>query len=197
MEAGQRSERQAEEVQGALWALMRLYASRRAFARWSATSGVLISQPAFDLLGRIEERGSATLGQLGRLAHMDPSAVGRQVRLLEELGLVERGPDPGDRRVTTVGITPRGKEVRHRVADAGARHLRETLAAWPAADRAALARLLPRLAAELRARRYGPIGADEGAGDEADDEAAGDEAGGGTATNSGAGPGCGGGREGS
>lgn len=146
-----------EGIQAALWSMVRLYSSRRAFQEWSATSGVLISQPAFDLLGRVEEGGPITLGELGRQAHMDPSAVGRQVRLLEDLDLVERARDASDRRAVRVALTPRGKDVRHRVASVGAGHLAQALAAWPAEDRAALARLLPRLVHDLRTRRYGPV----------------------------------------
>lgn len=145
---------QVEVIQRALWEMLRLYSSRRAFAGWSAASGVLVSQPAFDLLGRVEERGPITLGELGRLAHMDPSAVGRQVRSLEELGLVDRSPSTSDRRVVEVRLTHRGKEVRHRVASAGARHLADELGAWSESDRRALARLLPKLVSDLRSRRY-------------------------------------------
>ncbi|MDA8356203.1 MAG: MarR family transcriptional regulator [Actinomycetota bacterium] len=145
---------QVEAVQGALWEMLRLYSSRRAFAGWSAASGVLVSQPAFDLLGRVEERGPITLGELGRLAHMDPSAVGRQVRALEELGLVDRSPSMSDRRVVEVRLTPRGKEVRQRVALAGSRHLADELGSWSESDRRALARLLPKLVSDLRNRRY-------------------------------------------
>jgi DNA-binding MarR family transcriptional regulator len=153
---------QVEAVQAALWGMLRLYSSRRAFAGWSAASGVLISQPAFDILGRVEEHGPVTLGELGRLAHMDPSAVGRQVRSLEELGLVERTPGTTDRRVVEVCLTPRGKEVRQRVASVGARHLADELATWPESDRQALATLLPKLVTDLRGRRYELEGGEAG-----------------------------------
>lgn len=151
-----RLQHDVESIQGALWSMVRLYSSRRAFSRWSAASGVLVSQPAFELLGRVEERGPVTLGELGRLAHMDPSAVGRQVRMLEELELLERGPHDSDKRAVRVAITPRGKEVRERVASAGARHLAEAVGQWPPEDRAELARLLTQLVSELRSRSYDP-----------------------------------------
>jgi DNA-binding MarR family transcriptional regulator len=85
---------------------------------------------------------------------MDPSAVGRQVRQLEEAGLLVRSTDPDDRRVTRVRATPKGRAVRRRLADAGRAHVAEALAEWTAHDRQELARLLGRLVDDLRAHRY-------------------------------------------
>ncbi|MCL4446443.1 MAG: MarR family transcriptional regulator [Actinobacteria bacterium] len=145
---------EAITVQSATYQLVRLYASRRAFAEWSAASGTVLSRSAFDLLGHIGERGSVTLGDLGRLAHMDPSAVSRQVRGLEEMALVERSEDPGDRRVSLISLTVKGKEIHSRIAEVGARHLSDVLHSWSKKDRSDLARLLPKLVADLRSHRY-------------------------------------------
>jgi DNA-binding MarR family transcriptional regulator len=147
-------DRDFERIQEALGALLRLHASRRVFAERAAAAGVAISQPGFDLLGRVDDEGALTLGALGRLTHMDPSAVGRQVRQLEEQGLLVRSADPEDRRVTRVRATPRGHAARRAMADAGRRHFATALADWSPADRAALARVLPQLVDDLRAHRY-------------------------------------------
>jgi len=146
-----------EPVQRALAGLLRLHASRRVFAERAAAAGVVVSQPAGDLLSRIDDDGPLILGELGRLAHMDPSAVGRQVRQLEVQGLVVRAPDPDDGRVTRVTATPTGRALRRRLDEAGRRHLADTLADWPAEDRRELARLLPKLVADLRERSYPSI----------------------------------------
>lgn len=142
-------------IEQAMGALLRLSASRRVFADRAAAAGVVISQPGFDLLSRLDDDDNAwTLGDLGRSTHMDPSAVGRQVRQLEAQGLLVREADPDDGRVTRVRATPRGHDVRLRLADAGRRHVADALAEWSRADRDELARLLPQLVADLRAHRY-------------------------------------------
>ena len=93
---------QMEAIECAIERLLRLYASRKVHARRAAAAGVVISQPGFSLLRRLREEGELTLGELARLTQMDPAATGRQIRLLEEEGLVMRGEGfgrrSGDRR---------------------------------------------------------------------------------------------------
>ncbi len=48
------------------------------------------------------------LSALARGANMTPQAMGELVDELEELGYVERRPDPTDRRAKLIMLTPRG-----------------------------------------------------------------------------------------
>ena len=48
------------------------------------------------------------LTELARGANMSPQAMGELVDELEELGYVERRPDPTDRRAKLIVLTPRG-----------------------------------------------------------------------------------------
>lgn len=50
------------------------------------------------------------LSELARGANMTPQAMGELVDELEELGYVERRPDPTDRRAKLIVLTPRGHE---------------------------------------------------------------------------------------
>lgn len=50
------------------------------------------------------------LTDLARGANMSPQAMGELVDELEELGYVERKPDPTDRRAKLIMLTPRGHE---------------------------------------------------------------------------------------
>lgn len=142
-------------IQRAIYQLVRLYASRRAFAEWSSGSGVSISRAEFDLLTRLVERGSLTLGDLGQMAQVDPGAVSRRIRSLEELGLVERSPDLADRRVSRVAPSVLGKEIQEKVSSIGAKHLSKALDNWSKTDQAALASLLTTLVLDLRDHEYG------------------------------------------
>jgi DNA-binding MarR family transcriptional regulator len=81
---------------------------------------------------------------------MDAASTGRQVRRLEELGLVRRAPDATDGRVITVSITPAGRDARRRIAAVLEAHLRDTLGRWSEADRHRLGELLTRLVDDFR-----------------------------------------------
>lgn len=67
----------------------------------------------FLILGRLDEPRS--MGSLGECMEMDASTVTGSIDRLEEQGLVERRPDPHDRRVRMIAITDRGAEFRDRV----------------------------------------------------------------------------------
>ena len=94
-------------IERALEQLFRLNASRKVLNRRAAAAGVLISQPGFQLLRRIQEDEGVQIGELARLTDMDPAATGRQVAQLVEDGLVTREKASDDRRAVIVRITPR------------------------------------------------------------------------------------------
>jgi DNA-binding MarR family transcriptional regulator len=150
-------------IERALETLFRLNASRKLHVRRATAAGVVISQPGFVLLRRIHEDGPLSIGELARLTDMDPAATGRQVRQLEDEGLVERGPSSADGRVTFVRVTPRGREVRRRINEVLYRHMEDVLQTWSKADLASLATLLGRLVDDLRTVQYRSL-ADEAAG---------------------------------
>ena len=66
------------------------------------------------VFAQISPEGSR-LTELARGANMSPQAMGELVDELEELGYVERRPDPTDRRAKLIVLTPRG----HECIDAG------------------------------------------------------------------------------
>ena len=90
-------------------------------------------------------------------ADMDPAAASRQVRQLEDDGLVERAGTPGDGRVTVVSLTVRGRTVERRMAAVRANHMADVLDHWSSADLTELGALLDRFVADLRAARYRPV----------------------------------------
>ena len=143
-----------QKIERALQMLVRLYASRRVHAERAAAAGIFISQPGDALLGRIDEHGPIRLSDLGRLTHMDAATVGRQVRQLEDSGLVASNQDPADGRATLVRITTKGQEIRQRLQQIGEAHLTDVLDRWAPAERAELARLLTRLMDDFRATRF-------------------------------------------
>ena len=157
----------AEDVDAlvrALEQLLRLNASRNVHNRRAAAAGVAISQPGFALLRRLQEDGPLPLGELARRTHMDPAATSRQVRQLEQDGLVAKHTSTDDGRVTVVQATSRGAGVRRRLTAVGTRHMEDVLDRWSAADRAQLATLLTRFVDDLRNVHYRGDAEEERAG---------------------------------
>lgn len=88
----------------------------------------------YQVLTSIATGKATSAGAIIERLQTDKSAVSRQVRQLEELGLVESVRDPDDRRARVLVATDLAKE---RVAAARARYeerLGERLRAWSAAD---------------------------------------------------------------
>lgn len=64
-------------------------------------------QPAgYKLLASIARAGSTNAHQLAEQFEMDKSVVSRQVRMLEELDLIESRPDENDGRLRVLTATP-------------------------------------------------------------------------------------------
>ena len=62
-------------------------------------------------LARLGEEGAASQNHLGRLTAMDPATVQGVVQRLEKRGLVDREPDPDDRRRTRLRLSAAGAEL--------------------------------------------------------------------------------------
>jgi DNA-binding MarR family transcriptional regulator len=75
------------------------------------------------------------------------SAVVALVDDLEQRGLAERRPDPGDRRAYTLFLTPAGRELLAELRRAADAEDAELLAALDASERSQLISLLQRVAA--------------------------------------------------
>ncbi|WP_280474448.1 MarR family winged helix-turn-helix transcriptional regulator [Nocardia asiatica] len=99
----------------------------------------------YALLATLGEFGPASQAELGRRTRIDRSDVVAVVNDLAARGLVERTPDPADRRRNIVTLTAAGarhlEELHERLAVAQD----ELLAGFSAADRDTLVTLLTRI----------------------------------------------------
>jgi DNA-binding MarR family transcriptional regulator len=73
-----------------------------------------ISAARLSALSVVGFTGPRTLGELAAAEQVTAPTMTRMVAALEAAGLVTRTPDPGDRRVSRISITPEGWEVLER-----------------------------------------------------------------------------------
>jgi DNA-binding MarR family transcriptional regulator len=96
-------------------------------------------------LVKLRDVGEQSQNRLGRLTAMDPATIQGVVRRLEERRLVERAAYPGDRRRSTLRLTPAGDALVEAALAHGFAVSAATLAPLDAAGRAALLKLLRQL----------------------------------------------------
>ncbi len=93
-------------------------------------------------LGVVVERDGVRLSDLAESLHIAPRSATEVADGLQTRGLVERTPDPGDRRAVILRPTAEGRRVRGEVGRARAADNEALLSRLSAEDRATLARLL-------------------------------------------------------
>jgi DNA-binding MarR family transcriptional regulator len=143
-----------DELRQGLDRMQRMLGSRRVQARLTEVSGVELSQQAIQVLRVLPEGQQHPVADVARRARMDVGAVSRQVRVLEEAGLVAREASPDHGSVVLVSATDRGAAALARVEQVQRRHLDEALAEWSNAQRAELGRLMSRLVEDLQRTPY-------------------------------------------
>ena len=89
---------------------------------------------AYSMLMALHDSGPQRASALVELFAIDKGAVSRQVQALLELGLIERTPDPDDRRAAILEITPLGKQRLEAVAAQRRLEVREKLGDWSDSD---------------------------------------------------------------
>ena len=125
--------------------------SSRQRERLQLALGLGVSETNLGALRLIQRYGPIAVTEIARRLEIDQSNASRQVRSLEEQGLVRRTVDPDDRRVARLGITAAGKRVLAKVRAVALNDYAVALEDWSAADRAQLAELLDRFRHSLLA----------------------------------------------
>jgi DNA-binding MarR family transcriptional regulator len=141
---------QVEAVEEAITDLFRLAGSRRLHRARQERSGSRLSRSAWEFLRRVDDLGPIRVSQLAELLDLSLPVTSRALQRLEDEGLVTRRPDPADGRASRFVATAEGRRARAGLQAAMHDELATLLAAWPAADRAVLAEVLPRLVADMR-----------------------------------------------
>jgi DNA-binding MarR family transcriptional regulator len=104
---------------------------------------------SFWLLKTLASKGPMRVTELAGCASLDTSTVSRHVAQLERSGLIERTPDPDDRRAQRVALSGAGLD--RLTASMAQRRavLVKSLETWPRGDIVSLSRLLERFVSTI------------------------------------------------
>jgi DNA-binding MarR family transcriptional regulator len=142
-----------ELVAGSLAMLTRQASLMRLHELVSKRAGLTLERSAYPLLNQILALRGGRLSDIAAGLKVAVPTVSRQVRQLEELGLVARTQDPIDGRAVLLEVTDAGLEALQRMMEEWRRTTAEILERWPEKDREILGELLERFALELLALR--------------------------------------------
>ncbi len=139
-------------IEEAIVTIVREATLSRLQERLVALSGAPVERAGYQVLRGLADAGPLRLKELARHLGVDSSTVSRHVQALETRGLIARRDDPDDGRASRVELTTEGKVALDRLRCERHRLFEEVLADWTVTDRALLAPLLVRLAADFVAR---------------------------------------------
>jgi len=118
-----------------------------------------LSGAGLNALRIIARSGPIPVTEVARLLGVDQSTASRQIKPVEDAGLVARTSDEADRRVAWLAITREGSALLDRIHQMRRDDLDHVLAGWSDRERAQLARTLERFKqAMLDATARRPVG---------------------------------------
>ncbi|MDH2429946.1 MarR family winged helix-turn-helix transcriptional regulator [Sphaerisporangium sp. TRM90804] len=112
---------------------------------------------AYSLLVRIDEAAPARSSDLAAYFGVGKATISRQLKVLEELGLVGRRPDALDGRAHFLALTPEGRQRLDRARAARQERFFRLLGTWPEDDVRLLGEMLARFNALVESEA-GPWG---------------------------------------
>ncbi|KPI01197.1 transcriptional regulator, MarR family [Actinobacteria bacterium OK074] len=104
-----------------------------------------LESAAYGLLVRLDENGRQRATDLAAYIGVGKATMSRQLRALEELGLIAREPDPADGRAWLVDLTEEGSSRVGRIREARRERYVSQLSHWDPREVEELARLLHQL----------------------------------------------------
>jgi len=129
--------------------------ARRAFDTKAREIGV--TRPQWQVLVMLRRHEGVNQGGLAELLDVEPITVCRMVDRLQEADLVERRPDPADRRSWRLHLTDKAEELLAQLRPLGEAMEAQALGGISAQERAVLAAALNRIRANLAPRPTGKV----------------------------------------
>ena len=104
-----------------------------------------VTPTQFSVLVKLDDLGSVSQNQLGRLVAMDPATTSGVAGRLIARGLVAQSPAPEDARLVLLSLSPEGRKAVSDMKRDGAEVTRRTLAPLTAEETASLLAALDKL----------------------------------------------------
>jgi DNA-binding MarR family transcriptional regulator len=132
--------------------------SARQHERVVRAAGVPVTGASLEALRLVARHGPIAVSEVARRLRVGQSTASRQLRPLEERGLVVRSGDPADARVARLSTSDAGRAVLARVREVSLNDFDVALGDWEPADRKLLAELLERFRKALLEARTDETG---------------------------------------
>lgn len=133
-----------------------LLADNSRLARWAfdqQVRAVGVTGPQARLLLTLHRSPGENQGAYAERLEVEPITLCRMVDRLEEAGLVERHPDPDDRRARRLHLTDKSKAMIERLRERADRLVDDMLQGVSEDERETFRRVLTQVGANLSARR--------------------------------------------
>jgi DNA-binding MarR family transcriptional regulator len=111
-------------------------------ARSLAAIEEALTVPQFRMLVVLDSGGPTNLTRLAEQLAVNPSTAMRMVDRLTGAGMVERAPDPADRRVVVLAATAAGRQVVRQVTERRQAEITRIVSTMPAQGRGAMVEAL-------------------------------------------------------
>ncbi|WP_433249461.1 MarR family winged helix-turn-helix transcriptional regulator [Actinomadura nitritigenes] len=120
------------------------------FEKATTAAGLALDRPAVTILVVLHSAGEPMrVGEIAAQMQVAGPHVTRHLNGLEQRGLVERVPDPGDQRARLITLTPAGHQLIGRYLRIINGWFTDALARWPDEDKRDLVHLLGRMIHDL------------------------------------------------
>ena len=123
---------------------------RRSFDERARAIGV--TRPQSQVLGILKRHEGINQGGLAEILEVEPITAARMIDRLQDAELVERRPDPEDRRAWRLHLTSRGEELLEQLRPFALETFEIALEGVSEAERAGLMAMLERIRANLSRR---------------------------------------------
>ena len=116
---------------------------------------------AYDVLATLRRQGppfQLSPTELSRATMLSPGAMTNRLDRLEDIGLIERHPDPDDRRALLIALTPAGREMADRAVETRFDEAAKATACLTTDEHAQLSTLLHKLLTRRNPKAKKPSG---------------------------------------
>jgi DNA-binding MarR family transcriptional regulator len=125
---------------------------RRRFEQYARADELGLTRAQCAVLAHLARQEGINQAALAQSLDIEPITLVRLLDRLEEAGLLERKPDPGDRRAYVLMLTAKARPVLARIFDLAERVYGDAQVGMSKADTAQLLNLLVQMKANLAAR---------------------------------------------